>query len=310
MNEEQLAKALGWFSIGLGLAELLAPKQLGKAIGLSDNQRTLQLLGLREIGSGVGILSQERPAGWLWSRVAGDAMDLGLLAAALRSDGTDRRKLTAAIAAVAGVTALDVLASVQLSKSGRETNGASSWVNEDAAPRKASKSGWPVRKSIIFNRPAEEVYAFWRDFQNLPRFMNHLKSVEVFGDGRSHWVAKGPAGTEASWDAEIIEDRPNELISWRSLPGSKVDVAGSVRFQPATGGRGTVVRVNLRYRPPAGAVGVTIAKLFGEAPEKQIWVDVLRAKQLLETGEIARTEGQPAGRKHSTSRRYDDFVRV
>ncbi len=309
LDEEKLANGLGWFSLGLGLAELLAPDHVGKAVGLRNHRNLLRAAGLREIAAGVGILTQPRAPGWVWSRVAGDVMDLGLLGSALASSeerSPERRRAIGALIAVAGVTALDVYCGAQLSR----RNG--HHLRRNGADRDASGSfhGRPVRKSITINRPAEEIFQFWRNFENLPQFMNHLKSVTVESDTRSHWVAKGPAGSEVSWDAVIIEEKPNELISWRSLPGSTVDNAGSVRFEPAIGGRGTVVRVNLRYRPPAGAVGATIAKLFGEAPEKQIPVDLLRIKQLLETGEIARTEGQPAGRAHSTSRKFDDFIRT
>jgi uncharacterized membrane protein len=219
-------------------------------------------------------------------------MDLALLGAALNSADGRRGRVTAATAAVAGVTALDVLCSRQISRS-----------------PEVNISGIHVRKSITVNRPPEELYRFWHNFENLPRFMNHLESVQVNGERRSHWVAKGPAGTSVEWDAEVIHDRPNELIEWRSLEGADVDNSGLVQFQRAPGGRGTVVRVEMEYNPPAGVIGAIVAKLFGEAPEKQVKVDLLRFKQLMETGEIARTEGQPAGRARSTSRKYDDFVR-
>src|SRR5207248_4097226 len=117
-------------------------------------------------------------------------------------------------------------------------------------------------------------------------FMRHVVSVSNTGDGRWHWIAKGPAGLRVEWDAEVVEDRPNELISWRSLPDSDVDHSGSVRFERAPGGRGTIVRVELTYRPPAGQLGVGVAKLFGGSPEQQIAGDLRRFKQLVETGEI------------------------
>jgi uncharacterized membrane protein len=162
---------------------------------------------------------------------------------------------------------------------------------------------------VTINRSPRELYEFWRTFEKLPQFMNHLKSVTQTGSNRSHWVAKGPAGTSVEWDAEIINERPDELIAWRSLPDSDVDHAGTVRFEPAGGKRGTVVKVELHYKPPAGALGKALAQLFGESPEKQIHVDLHRFKQLMEAGEIATTEGQPAGRSRSTSRKYDDFIR-
>jgi uncharacterized membrane protein len=122
-------------------------------------------------------------------------------------------------------------------------------------------------------------------------------------------VAKGPGGTPVEWDAEIISDKPNDLISWHSLEGADVDNAGSVRFERAPGGRGTIVRVKMQYRPMAGKLGTAVATLFGQAPEKQVKVDLYRFKQVMETGEVARTEGQPAGRSSGTSRKFDDAVR-
>jgi uncharacterized membrane protein len=135
--------------------------------------------------------------------------------------------------------------------------------------------------------------------------MDHLESVEVIDDKRSRWAAKGPAGKRAEWEAEITEDRPNELIAWRSTASSTVENSGYVRFEPAPGGRGTLVRVELNYLPPGGILGATIAKLLGEEPELQLKDDLRRLKQLMEAGEIVTTEGQPAGRAKSTSWKYD-----
>ena len=285
-----MARGLGWFSIGLGLAAVLAPRGLARMIGIRKHSGLFRLLGLREIATGVGILSQRRPAGWLWGRVAGDAMDLSLLGTAIASSGSQRGKVVAATAAVAGVTALDVMASRKLSG--------------------GSNGSIHVEKTIVINRSAEELYRFWRNFEAFPTFMTHLKAVQKTGERRYHWVARGPADADVEWDAEMTEDRPNQIIRWQSLPGSDVDNAGAVQFQPATGGRGTLVKVVLNYSPPAGVLGALVARLFGEDPEKQIHVELHRAKQLIETGEIARTEGQSAGRPKSTSRKYDDFVRV
>ncbi|HKQ50919.1 MAG TPA: SRPBCC family protein [Pyrinomonadaceae bacterium] len=162
--------------------------------------------------------------------------------------------------------------------------------------------GIKVEKSVTVNRPPEEVYRFWRDFQNLPRFMNHLESVTDLGNGRSHWVAKAPAGKTVEWDAEVYNEKENELIAWRSLEGADVDNAGSVRFEPAPEGRGTTVRVTLKYDPPAGKIGSLIAKLWGEEPSQQIEEDLRRFKQVMEAGEIPTTEGQPSGRSASAGK--------
>src|SRR5438045_1728143 len=160
--------------------------------------------------------------------------------------------------------------------------------------------GLKVEKSVTINRTPEELYQFWRNFENLPRFMNHLESVRVTGEGRSHWVAKAPAGSSVEWDAEIYNEKENEMIAWRTLEGADVASAGSVHFEPAAGGRGTTVRVVLKYDPPAGKLGAFVARLFGENPEQQIDEDLRRFKQLMETGEIATTEGQPSGRSAPT----------
>jgi uncharacterized membrane protein len=152
-----------------------------------------------------------------------------------------------------------------------------------------------VRRAHTVNRPAEELYAYWRDFTNLPHFMKHLERVEILSDTRSAWAARAPAGFEAEWLAEIVEDRPGELIRWRSLPNVDVQNEGSVEFRPAPVGHGTEVRISLTYYPPWGVVGSIFARLFGEEPSQQIQEDLRRFKQLMETGEISTVEGQSSG---------------
>jgi len=141
----------------------------------------------------------------------------------------------------------------------------------------------------------EKVYEFWRRLDNLPYFMEHLQSVNIIDDKRSHWMTKAPAGRRVEWDAEIVSEAPNEMIGWRSVPGSEIDSAGSVHFKSAPGGRGTEVKVELQYLPPGGALGTIFAKLFGEDPQRQIREDLRHLKQLMETGEVPSTAGQPAG---------------
>jgi len=152
-----------------------------------------------------------------------------------------------------------------------------------------------VSHTVTIDKPREELYRYWRNLQNLPRFMQHLESVEQRPDGRSHWCAKGPAGSRIEWDAEITEEIPNALIRWRSLPEADVANFGTVRFREAAGGRGTEVAVDLEYQPPAGALGSAIARVLGEEPQCQIEEDLRRLKQLMEAGEVATTVGQPAG---------------
>jgi uncharacterized membrane protein len=153
-----------------------------------------------------------------------------------------------------------------------------------------------IEKSIIIDKSPEELYRFWRQFENLPRFMKHLESVSVTGLNRWHWVAKGPARTKVEWDAEVYNEKPNELIAWRSLEGADITNAGSVHFEPAPNGRGTLVKVVLNYNAPGGKISALLAKLFGQEPGQMIEEDLRRLKQVLETGEVATIEGQPSGR--------------
>lgn len=153
-----------------------------------------------------------------------------------------------------------------------------------------------VEKTVTINKSPEELYRFWHNFENLPTFMKHLKSVKVYNEKRSHWIANAPLGNSVEWDAEILEDRENEFISWASVEGADIDNSGFVRFQKAPGDRGTEVKVVLEYNPPSGVLGSTVVKLFGEEPEQQIGDELRRFKMLMETGEIATTEGQSSGR--------------
>jgi uncharacterized membrane protein len=169
-----------------------------------------------------------------------------------------------------------------------------------AIPEESELHPWQrgifVRESIVISRPREEVYAFWRNFENLPRFMRHLEAVEVESERLSHWKARGPAGKNVTWDAEVTTERGNELIGWRSLAGASVENTGEVTFEDAPGNRGTIIRVTLTYRPPAGVIGAAVARIFGEEPHGQIRDDLRRLRSLLEAGEVPSTEGQPSDR--------------
>jgi uncharacterized membrane protein len=275
-QSQTLANGLGWFSVGLGVAELIAPDAVARLIGVRRDPNTLSILrayGARELANGVAILSQPRHPGWMWSRVCGDAVDLLTLAQAER---TDPSRTLAATLAVVGVTAVDVYCARQLSDGETRQYGSIQEVQ--------------VTEAVTVNRPIEETYAFWRDFANFPRFMRHIESIDVSGR-RSHWRLKGPAGMKVEWDADLIEDVENERISWRSLEGSDVEHHGSVRFAHAPGSRGTEVRVHLHYSPPAGRLGRGIAWLLGSDPESQIREDLRRFKQILETGQVVLSEG-------------------
>jgi uncharacterized membrane protein len=181
--------------------------------------------------------------------------------------------------AVAGITVLDVLAARRSARLGLE----------------------PITTTAVITiaRPPEEVYRFWRDLQNLPRFMVHLAAVEVLDEQRSHWKVIGPGGVTVEWDAEIVEDRPGEAIAWRSLPGADVESSGIVRFVPAPGGRGTEIHVELRYAAPGGRVGQAIATLLGREPGQQARSDLRRLEQVLETGGVVRSDASIHPRPHA-----------
>ena len=180
---------------------------------------------------------------------------------------------------------------------GRNTAEEVEGENEFDSPVASVHRGEGIRvdKTVTVYRPVAELYRYWRNFENLPRIMRHVNSVTVQDQYRSHWVVDGPAGTQFEWDAEIHNEKENELIAWRSLDGD-VNHAGSVLFRTTPTGRGTEVRVELRYEPPAGALGAAIAKLFGEDPAQQVVEDLLRFKKAMEAGDVATLGDQPAGR--------------
>ena len=288
MGTERVARGLGWFSIGLGAAELLAPRLMAGLTGAHKHPGLMRLHGLREIAAGLLIFSQGRKsAQGVWARVAGDAMDLGTLAVAAVSPRTNKVGVAFAAAGTLAVTAVDLACAQQLS---RETGV----MTDEGAIR--------LKRSIVINRSAEEVYNFWRNLENLPRFMYHLESVQQIEDGVWHWVTKGPGGLRVEWDAQITADRPNELLAWRSLEGSTVYNAGQVRFETRPAGRGTIVRVEMEYIPPAGVAGAAFAMLFNAAPEQQIYDELKRLKQVIETGEVLRSDGSPEGAGRITQR--------
>jgi uncharacterized membrane protein len=280
IDDRALAQTLGWISIGLGATELLAPKALGRTIGVGDHPTVMRALGAREIVSGLGLLSGRAPGLWAWARVAGDVMDLALLGAAAREPNADTKRIATAASAVLGVTALDAYSGRRLSQS-----------------RQIETPAVEIVETISINASPEEIYSFWKNFENLPSFMKHLESVSVVDENISHWVAKAPLGTSVEWDAQLIVEEPNRRLSWETLPDSEIQHEGLVSFEAGANGRGTMVRVEMSYEPPAGHLGAQLARVLGEEPRVQIREDLRRLKQLIETGEIATTLGQPSGRR-------------
>lgn len=153
-----------------------------------------------------------------------------------------------------------------------------------SGPAREAMRGLKVQRSIVIQRPPEELYAFWRNFENLPRVMRHVEAVMMEGGNRSRWKVRGPAGTSLEWEAELLRDIPNELISWQTLQDARVIHAGSVAFKPQ--GDGTEVRVVLRYDPPAGALGGLVAALLGAEPGRQVEQDLDDFKRMAEAGEL------------------------
>jgi len=178
---------------------------------------------------------------------------------------------------------------------GLNTAGASQ--DGQSAEQDVAERGIHVEQAFLVNRSAEELYAYWRNFENLPRIMSHLEQVRVTDDKRSHWVAKVPRilGGSVEWDAEITRDEKNSLIAWRSLPGSDIDTVGQIRFTGAMGDRGTEVHVFMDYVPPAGKLGHWAATLFGQHPRRQMREDLRNFKRIMEIGEIPTIQGQSRG---------------
>ena len=294
--KDNTTKFLGWFSIGLGLAEIFAPRQVAKLVGIEDEEEyvgTLRQFGVREIAAGLGILTRPKPTYWLWSRVGGDAIDLTWLTRRLRDEdeGNDKTKLLAAITAVLGVTALDIiqgarLTSEKLPSTGHDEGSFQLGQGEDGTVR--------LEAQTTVGATPQECYEFWKNLENLPKVVGHLESVRSFGEGRSHWKAKAPAGLSVEWDAEVVDDRENEYIAWHALEHEQVDNLGSVTFVPAPGDRGTEVHLEMEYHPRGGALGAKIANMFKKLPQSELMMDLRRFKQLIELGEIVQSDATAA----------------
>jgi uncharacterized membrane protein len=170
--------------------------------------------------------------------------------------------------------------------------------------------GVRVDKSVTIARPRQEIFNFWKDLNNLTRFMKNVESVTQLDGNRSHWVVKGPAGRKIEWDAVIHNELEGEMIAWRTVEGAVVQHAGSVWFKDAPAGRGTEVKVELQYNPPAGMLGAAVASLWGKEPGQQIQEDLHRLKQILEAGEVPTTEGQPRGKQTNEPERDRDVHRA
>jgi uncharacterized membrane protein len=279
LQQDPLVRGLGWASALLGVPQVAGPGSFARALGVGDAPRhrlATAAVGVRELTAAAGLLGRPRPA-WLWGRVGGDVMDLTMLVRALKNhDGRGLGRTVAATAATTVITATDVYAAVT---------------------RTRRSTPVELTATTTVGRPPDEVYDFWRQLDQLPRFMAHLDEVRITGPRTSHWKASAPFDKQVEWDAEITQEVPGHLIAWRSVDGADIDNSGEVRFTPAPGGRGTEIHVTLRYDIPAGPLGKAAARYFGEEPHQQLDDDLRRAKQIAETGEVVRSEGAPGGKR-------------
>jgi uncharacterized membrane protein len=280
-----LVKGLGVASLGLGLTEVLVPRRVAALAGVDETSRSrpvIRALGLRECGHAAALLLG--PNKLVWTRVAGDVLDVGVLLAGVAKRPPGRRgRGTVSALALAGIGAVDLYAALRTTRDGGSTG------RHANAPRHRI-----LRAAVTVQREPQDVYNFWRDLENLPSFMYHLKSVTAESVERSRWIANAPIGQQVQWEAQITEDQPGTRIAWESLPGSAVQNSGSVDFIAAPAG-GTEVHVTIGYHIPGGVLGKAAATVLGESPEQQVNDDLRRLKQLLETGQVLRSDGSPEG---------------
>ncbi len=275
----RLARALGWFSVGLGLTELVSGEELDRYLGTGHHEGTLRLFGLRELGAGAVILAQREPnAASVWSRVGGDVMDLLFLGRALEAQKNKAKleRLTFATATVAAITALDIYCAWQLGYTPRTGEA-----EEDAHVGRAETN------TTIDGTP-EELYKLWRNPKTLPQVMGHFATVTAKSDDHALWTVHGPAGTTLEWESQIVQEEPDRFyLRWYSLRGAKIPNGGSIQFTPATGSRGTVATLKVDFNPPGGSFGKAAAKALGMVPQALALKALRRFKSLAETGQIA-----------------------
>lgn len=278
-----LARTLGLVSLALGVPAVAAPDAVSRLVGVDDSAtapRVVSAVGYRELVHAVTLLVGSPTT--VWTRVAGDVVDLVTLGQALAHRSGERRtRVTATTAVVAGLTAVDLVAALRSRGSGQHGRGRPGPLVAQAA--------------TTIRRSPRQVYDYWRDLENLPTFMTHLRSVTDDGGGRSTWTADAPIRRSVRWQAELTGDVPGQRISWKSLPGADVDNSGTVHFAPTPDGEATEVRVRLHYDVPGGAVGRAVARLWGEEPVQQVNDDLRRFKQILETGSVVVSDGLPHG---------------
>ncbi|HWF07610.1 MAG TPA: SRPBCC family protein [Bryobacteraceae bacterium] len=281
---ETATKTLGWFSIALGAVEFLFPKRLARMIGTPPKPLTMRLMGLREIGVGLGILASERKAGWIKARVAGDAIDLAMLKSSFDSRRANRIRLGGTVAGVVAVTAADVI-----------------YARKVAAKEAPGERRIRVEASMAVNKPPADCYEFWRDAGNFSKFMKNVEATRTNG-GQTHLKVRTGLVT-FEWDAEITEEIPNEAISWRCVNRAKFANSGSVRFEPRLNARGTNVRLAVEYDSLGVGLGGAADAFLKTISRHQARENLRRFKSVMECGEFPVTQGQPSGHQTCATRK-------
>lgn len=293
MQTQTVARALGWFSVGLGAVEILGGKQLGAVLGMESKTGLLRAYGVREVGVGVGILTAPKtpPPGWLWARFAGDMVDIATLLAALENKDK-RANVAVALAAVGGVTVLDFICAQQLSHMAQTKANAST-------PTDRPNLSAVGESYITVNRSADELMARWNEPEMFANVMGGFADVKPSGDGAIQWMVHTPLHTDLTWTTRMTEGENdgNQSVRWESLPGGDVPNRGTVTFKGgAPGGRGTEVALKFEFDPPGGAIGDAAAKILGFAPGILASGVLRRFKALIETGEIPTLEQNVSAR--------------
>jgi uncharacterized membrane protein len=251
---------LGMLSVAVGAAEVVAPHVVARLVGVRAPRRVrgvIRAVGLRGIVAGIGLLSRGRAARWLKTRLAGDLIDFGLLRQALRQPGARRARTIGALVATWGMALLDAR-SARLAE-------------HEALVLAAS----PARRSITIDRPPAEIYAFWREFTNLPGVIPHLDAVEIIDADRSRWRARGAEGELIEWETVVTEEIWGELVRWKSVDQASIATSGELRLVPNAQG-GTDVHLELRYHPPGGTLGRIVGSFWDETTREAELDETLR----------------------------------
>ena len=294
MNGHRSARFLGWFSLGLGAAEIAAPKALARILGTRPRPAlTRTVYGLREVAVGAGILASQNPRPWVWARVAGDTLDL-LTLAAIRGNRRARPATVAlALGSVAAVTALDLRTALALGRDDEDGG-------EDDGRGGVPAGAQTVRGSVVVDRPPDEVFWAWRDPVTVATMLSPFLEVRAESPDLAHLRLKTPAGGVAHWSWDVPDERPGDFMRFRSLPDSSVRNEGTATLHPVDGGRSTRLEVEGWYLAPGGRIGTAALSGFGTAPEAALDTVLARFKDLVESG-VAPTSDEARSEAARTS---------